>query len=110
MKTFYVSINKRIYIMSLDIKLLAKVFTITFLLASCVFVSIHLLTSVQKDSKQYPENHLYSCECCNIPFGRSRCFDCDKELAQNYCRSRRSEDSSRESLINKPNARLGYMD
>jgi hypothetical protein len=47
--------------------------------------------------------------------GKSKCYDCDKQLARQYCTSCDNNGVPqdylmRELSVNKPNAKLGYLD
>jgi hypothetical protein len=86
-----------------------------------VLLVIILLLSRKCKSKEHHKHHNHNNRCnrcdCGLQFmaGKSKCYDCDKQLARQYCTSCDNNGVPqdylmRELSVNKPNAKLGYLD
>jgi hypothetical protein len=76
-----------------------------------------LLYWMNRHKKTHVIHYTHTCHKCNcdLPYftGRSKCYDCDKDLARRYCSSCQSNTQqdylTRELDTNPPNAKLGYV-
>jgi hypothetical protein len=83
-----------------------------------MMISGMLKRTYKRGDVKHVNKHHKKCDKCNctIPFmmGRSKCYDCDRQLAKMHCSDCESPDTddtylSRELSLGKPNAKLGYV-